>query len=138
MKYTINISSVNVTKEILNGELHFLCSDMFSSSCIYTFERSLKSVKERKKDVLVRSSIHLKSFRSSVHLKSFLNKRFTFFDALKIITAILKLFCFSHSQVHNFLFQDFFPNPTHIARIFFWFLETQGSTIDWFYIWIVT
>ena len=27
------------------------------------------------------------------------------------------------------LFQDFLPNQTHIPKISFWFLETQGSTI---------
>ena len=31
------------------------------------------------------------------------------------------------------LFQDFLPNQTHIPKISFWFLETQGSTIGSIY-----
>ena len=31
------------------------------------------------------------------------------------------------------IFQDFLSNQTHIAKIPFWFLETQGSTIDSIY-----
>ena len=31
------------------------------------------------------------------------------------------------------LFQDFLVNQTHIAKISFWFLEVQGSTIDYIY-----
>ena len=33
-------------------------------------------------------------------------------------------------SIASTLFQDFLPNQTHIAIICFWFLETQGSTLD--------
>ena len=36
-------------------------------------------------------------------------------------------------SIGSALFQDFLPNQTHIARISFCFLETQGSTIDFIY-----
>ena len=39
---------------------------------------------------------------------------------------ILFLYCLS-------LFQDFLVNQTHIVKISFWFLEAQGSTIDYIY-----
>ena len=55
-----------------------------------------------------------------------------------MITVISKLFFFlSQTQMHKFqlnswilfsiasaLFQEFFPNQTHIVKISFWFLET--------------
>ena len=64
---------------------------------------------------------------------------------LKMITVISKLLIFvsvTHKYVNSTfsawirfstgvaLFQDFLPNQTNIAWIFLWFLETQGSTID--------
>ena len=77
-------------------------------------------------------------------LKSFLNRRFGFLLYLKIDYSNLKA-VFS-SLTHKYtntafnswipfsialtLFQDFLLNQTHIARIPFWFLETQGFTIN--------
>ena len=37
---------------------------------------------------------------------------------------------FSVASAH---FQDFYPNQDHIAKISFWLLEIQGSTIDSIY-----
>ena len=91
--------------------------------------KTVSKVKE--KDVLA---------RSSANLKTFLNKRFT------VLTFLISYFQFSHTHTHKFrswlrdifsiasaLFQDFLSNHTHIARIPFWFLETQGSTTDSIY-----
>ena len=36
-------------------------------------------------------------------------------------------------SIASALFQDFLSNQTHIAKIPFWFLETQGSSIDSIY-----
>ena len=113
----------------------------YSYFCVCTFDvfivsflTNLRSVSKIKgKDVLV---------RSSANLKSFLNGDLHFFIYLKSCC-----FFFSHTHIHtNFafgslvlfsiasaLFQDFLSNQTHIAKIPFWFLETQGSTIDSIY-----
>ena len=72
-----------------------------------------------------------------------------FLYALKIITVISNLlffFSLSHTNAqfplsaHGFFFplpqpfsRIFFANQTHKVRIYFWFLETQGSTIDSIY-----
>ena len=90
-----------------------------------------------KKDVLVRSSANLKSFS---------NGRFTFLIYLQLITWISKLlFFFSHTHTNSVfsseipfsivsvLFQNFLSYQTPIAKTPFWFLETQGSTIDSIY-----
>ena len=59
------------------------------------------------------------------------------------MTTVISIFL-SNTQVHKFrilllkdtffhrltLFEDFLPNQTHIAKISFRFLETQGSTIE--------
>ena len=87
--------------------------------------------------------------RSSANLKSCLKGRFTFFVYLKMITWISKLFFFFLSPTHNkhkfrFHLKDTFfhchspfsgfsfqSNPH--SEDPFWFLETQGSTIDSIY-----
>ena len=90
--------------------------------------------------MLVRSPFRNSFWRGNLH----------FLYPLKMITVISKLlFFFSHTHTHkctnstfsswilfsiaSAIFQNFFTNQTHTAMIYFWFLETQGSTINSIY-----
>ena len=85
--------------------------------------------------------------RTFALLKSFLHMSFTFHMRLKIDYSNFKAvifflihkytnFTFSSwklSVIASDLLQDFLLNQTHVVRFSFWFLETQGSTIDSIY-----
>ena len=121
----------NFTKKRLQHRCFPVKVAIFFDACLIIFSFLGWALKKRRNDGWVRSFVLWNPF-----WKGDLN----FLHALKMITVISKLLIFfSHTHTHTqiykfcFLFQDFLPNQTYIARISFWFLETQGSAVNFIY-----
>ena len=120
----------NFTKKRLQHRCFPVKVAIFFDACLIIFSFLGWALKKRRNDGWV---------RSFALLKSFLNRIFKFLTCLKNDYSNFKAANFflshTHTQIYKFcfLFQDFLPNQAYIARISFWFLETQGSAINFIY-----